>query len=95
MNKPILLSAVVITLGGVATAIAKGQAISKVILGGYIFLAACSLLDSFGGKIAAIAGGLSTLAMVYVLTTEFLPSMMSVYNKLIGTSATRDGKGVK
>lgn len=95
MNRPIVVSAVVITVGGVATAIAKGQAITKVVVGGYIFLGVCSLMDTLGGRFSTFASLFATLAMVYVIVTELLPNLMIVYNKLLGNQAGNTGSGLK
>lgn len=71
MNKQIVVSCMVITSAGVTNAVVKKQPLSKVIMGGYIFLLVLSIADLFGGPISQLASALSMVAVLYVILNVF------------------------
>lgn len=71
MNKQIVTSALVITASGVANSFVNKQPITRIIMGGYIFLLVLSLADMLGGPISKLASALSMVAVVYVLLNVF------------------------
>ncbi len=69
MNKEIIGSALVIAGVGVTNAMLGHKPITKILVGGFLFLFSLSLLDIFGGPFSALAGMLAMLAtLVTVLT---------------------------
>lgn len=71
MNNTIVVAALVITSAGVVNATTNKTSISRVVMGGYVFLLVLSLIDVFGGPVAKIASALSMVAMLYVLLNVF------------------------
>jgi len=71
MNKQIVVAAFVITGAGVVNAIMAKKPLSKIIMGGYVFLLVLSLFDLFGGPISQLASALSMVALVYVILNVF------------------------
>jgi hypothetical protein len=78
MNKKIIVSALVITGAGVVHSITSKppKAITPTVMGGYVFLLMLSLMDMIGGDLSKIAGGLSMVAVVYVLINVFPWSLL-------------------
>lgn len=73
MNKKIVVVGVIIIGSGVLKAwTAKPpQAITPVIIGGFIFLLLLSIMDMFGGPMSTVAGALAILAATYIIINEF------------------------
>lgn len=71
LNKPIVVSALII--GGSATvqAIAAGKPITRILIGSYIFVLVLAVLDLFGGTISQLASALALIAAISVVLTQF------------------------
>ena len=70
MNKKIIAAAFVIAGAGVFRAWQAKTAITRVVLGAYVFVLMLSIMDMFGGPLATLASALAMLAVTYVLLTE-------------------------
>ena len=71
MNRKIIVSVIIIAGSGIINAWQKNQAVTPVIIGSYVFLLVLSLLDTIGGPVANIAGGLAVVAATFVVLNEF------------------------
>lgn len=68
VNKHIIAAALIITGTGLYNAIAKhNTSVTRVIIGGYVFLLITSILDYFGGPLDTIASAMAMLAVLYVV----------------------------
>jgi len=74
MNKSIVISVVVITLGGVIRVWTgtgtPGTSLTRVFIGANILLLVLAVVDFFGGPLSTIAGALAFLAAVVVLLND-------------------------
>ena len=75
MNKKIAVVGFIIVGGGLIKAWTANppQAITPVIIGGYVFILLLALLDAFGGPLGNLAGALAIVAGIYVVLTEYVP----------------------
>lgn len=71
MNKSIVASTAVIMGSGLANAYLNKKPITRVIIGGYVFMVMLSIGDMFGGDIGKLMSALALLATTYILLTEF------------------------
>lgn len=71
VNQKIVVAVIIIGGSGIVHAIVNKTVITPVILGSYIFLLVCSVIDIFGGPASQFAGALALLAATYILLTEF------------------------
>jgi hypothetical protein len=71
MNKTIVASTAIIMGSGLANAYMNKQPITRVIIGGYVFMLMLSVGDMFGGDIGKLMSALALLATTYVLLTQF------------------------
>jgi hypothetical protein len=71
MNKSVVASAAIITGSGIINAWVNKKPVTRVIVGGYVFILTLSIGDMFGGELSKLMSALALLAATYVLITEF------------------------
>lgn len=71
MNKQIVASTAIIVGSGLSNAYAKKTSVTRVIIGGYVFMLMLSIGDMIGGDLSKLMSALAILAATYVLLTEF------------------------
>lgn len=87
MNKQIVISGVVIIIGGSFYALSNNKPLTPVITGGYVMMLALSVFDLFGGPVSQIAGGIAMVAAIAVVLTYGGP-LVSDLMKLSGSRLT-------
>lgn len=84
MNKQIVVSGIVIIIGGSFYALSNKKPLTPVITGGYVMMLALSVFDLFGGPVSQIAGGIAMVAAIAVVLTYGGP-LVSDLTKLSGS----------
>lgn len=77
MNNKIIVSVLFIGGTSVVKALTDGKPLTPILLGSYILLIILAIADMFGGRVSQIAGGISMIAVIYVLLNEFPWSTLS------------------
>lgn len=71
MNNKIIVAVLFIGGTGVIRAFTENKSLTPVLLGSYILLLVLAIADMFGGKIAELSSAIATVAVIYVLLTQF------------------------
>lgn len=71
MNKSVVASTAIIMGSGIANAWINKKPVTRVIVGGYVFMLMLSIGDMFGGDLGKLMSALALLAATYVLLVEF------------------------
>lgn len=89
VNKFVIASTLIIMGVGIVHAwtATPPQGITRVVIGGYVFMFVLSIFDLFGGGLAQIANALALLAVVFVLLYEGLPIVQQLGILTGGTTA--------
>lgn len=71
MNKAVVASTAILMGSGIVNSWVNKKPITRVVVGGYVFMLMLSVGDMFGGQLSQLMSALALLATTYVLLVEF------------------------